>query len=286
MAPSAEHQTLDFVNPYKNPYEDDIPSISTKLGQRWSKSSAEHSQNTEKDDWDIEDVHAETDGYAAGNDQAVTEQALPFQNATASDATRCLSFHNPGWHRKNLIVKDDGGQTVYYADVSRWTSVPDIVLHTGETKDHPIAAIARFRHSRHLKLGLGDPADELAMVWEEMKNMKKCAHSRYRLEFTNNNPGEPGGRKVIIFQRTRAKEDGVTCRLSCMNYRLEDEVTGEILGVYIATGLKSWKTKGTLHIRSRFLAGDAQVLAVLGLCGLIEKNWRRDAKNSQGRSAF
>src|SRR2546423_3722189 len=153
-----------------------------------------------------------------------------FQNITAPDATRILSFHHPGCTRKNLIVKDDDGKTIYYADVSRWTSAPDIVLHSGETKDHPVAAIARFRYSRHLRLGVGDPADERAIVWEEMTNTKKLGHSQYRLTVvTNSEPGVPGERRAIVFQRTHSKADGVTNRLSCMNYKIVDEGTGELL---------------------------------------------------------
>ena len=167
-----------YENSYKNPYTGDITSASEILEQRWSGSSTEYSQDTdkdEKDEWNVEDVRgekkkAESDEDAAKHKRAVIEQALPFQNMTAPDAIRTLSFHHPGCNRKNLLIKDGGGKTIYYADVSRWTGAPDIVLHNGETKDHPVAAISRFRYSRHLRLGVGNLADELAMVWEEMKN--------------------------------------------------------------------------------------------------------------------
>jgi hypothetical protein len=291
MAFAAESPALKFENPYKspyknsykNPYTGDIAPASDVLERRWSGSSAKYSEDTEKgekDDWDVGDVYAEKEKaeyeYAVKHEQGVIEQALLFQNITAPDAIRTLSFHHPGCKRKNLIINDDGGKTIYYADVSRWTGAPDIVLHNGETKDHPVAAIARFRCSRHLRLGVGDPADEPAMVWEEMKNTNKLAHSRYRLEVTNNEPGIPGQRRAVLFQRTRSKEDGVTNRLSCMNYKIVDEETGELLAMYLATGWKDWKKRATLHIKSGFLKGNAEVLVVLGMCGLIEKKWRRD----------
>ena len=126
------------------------------------------------------------------------------------------------------------------------------------------------------------------MVWEEMKNMMRFGYSLYRVEVTNDEPvgGEVGvtndcsrKRRVILFQRTRAKEDGVTSKLSCMNYWLVDEVTGELLAVCLGAGFKNWKYRATLHIKSHFLT---EVLIVLGLCGLIEKKWRRDARNSGG----
>lgn len=303
MAFTAESPTLKFENPYqshyknsynsayensyKNPYTGDITSASEILERRWSGSSTEYSQDTakgEKDEWDVEDVHAEKkkaeyDEDAAKHKQAIIEQALPFQNMTAPDAIRTLSFHHPGCNRKNLLIKDDAGKTIYYADVSRWTGAPDIVLHNGETKDHPVAAISRFRYSRHLRLGVGNLADELAMLWEEMKNINKLGHSRYRLEVTNNEHGVPGERRAIVFQRTHSKENGVTNRLSCMNYKIVDEATGELLAMYLATGWKEWKKRATLHIKSGFLKGNAEVLVVLGMCGLIEKKWRRDANH-------
>jgi hypothetical protein len=291
MALLAESMRLTFENPYKNPYEIEFSSTSTKLERRLSGSSNEHSQYTEKDDWDLKDVYAKKEEDEERHKQGVGEQALSFHNVTAPDALRTLSIHHPKWCRKDMIVKDDGGNTVYFADVARYTRAPDVTLHRGESKHHPIAAIARFRFSRHLRIGLGDPVDELAMVWEEMKNMKKIGHSLYRVEVTNDEPigGEvsdiaDGSRKrrAILFQRTRAKEDGVTSKLSCMNYRLLDEATGEVLAVCLGSGFKSWRHRATLHIKSHFLAGDAEALVVLGLCGLIEKKWRRDARNSSG----
>jgi hypothetical protein len=280
MAFTAKAPEPHFENPYENPYESGIRHASDRLERHWS-GSTEHSHYPEKDEWDVEDVYVEKEkrGCAATHQQSIKEQALPFQNITAPDAIRTLSFHHPNCCRKDLIIKDDGGKTVYYADVSRWTNAPDIVLHIGETEHHPIAAIARFRVSRHLRLGLGDPADELMMVWEEMKNMKRLGHSRYRLEVTNNEPFGSGERRAIVFQRTHSKEDGVTNRLSVMNYKLVDEGSGEVLAVYVTTGWKDWKKRATLHIKSRFLAGNAEVLAVLGMCGLVEKKWRRDARN-------
>ena len=282
MAFTIQPVKLDFENPYENPYESHMLSVSTTLERHWSGSSTAQSQYVEKDEWDVEDVYAGKGEYEGNHKQDVKEQALPFQNITAPDAVRDLSFHHPGCCRKDLIIKDDGGKTVYYADVSRWTRAPDIVLHSGETKGHPIVAVARFRCSRHLRLGLGDPADELAMVWEEMKNMEKLGHSLYRLEVTNNEPGGLEERRTIAFKRTRAKEDGVINKLSCMNYKLVDEATGEVLAVHLATGLRSWKKRATLHINSGYMTGNAEVLAVLGMCGLIEKKWRRDQRNSGG----
>ena len=273
---------LSFENPFMNPYESDIPSYSPTIERYSSASSTKHSPYAEKEEWDVKDVYTEKRKYAQEYEQATMEPALLFRNLTAQDAVRSLSFQHPGHGRKHLIVKDDGGKTVYYADVSRWTSAPDIALHTGETKDHPVVAIARFRHARHLRLGLGDSADEPAMAWEEMKNMKWLSHSLYRFEITGKEPGGSGERRALVFQRTRAKEDGVANRLSSMNFRLADETTGEVLALYLTTGLVARKKRGTLHIKSGFVAGNVEVLAVLGLCGLIEKKWRRDQRNSGG----
>jgi hypothetical protein len=291
MALLAESTELAFANPYKNPYESEFSPTPTKAERHLSGSSTEYSQYNEKDDWDLEEVYAKKEKGEGKYKQDVKEQALPFQNVTAPDALRTLSIHHPSWCRKDMIVKDDGGKTIYFADVARYTRAPDITLHRGESRDYPIAAIARFRFSRHLRIGLGDPADEPSMVREEMKNMKRFGYSLYRVEVTSDEPvgGEIGvvrncsrERRAILFQRTRAKEDGVTSKLSCLNYRLVDEATGEVLAVCLGTGFKTWKHRATLHIKSHFLTGDAEVLVVLGLCGLIEKKSRRDARNSGG----
>ena len=282
MTSTQERLPANFENPFKNPYENDILPAPTTLERGWSGASTAHSQHAEKDEWGVEDVYGEKAECTEKQKRASVEQALPFQNVPAPDAVRVLSFHHPGRCRKHLTVKDEGGKTVYFADVSRWTKAPDIVLHTGETRDHPVAAIARFRYSRHLLLSLGDPAEATAIVWEEMRNMKRLGHSLYRIEITNSEPGGSGKSPALVFQRTRVKEDGVTNKWSWMNFKLIEEATGEVLAVYLATGLRSFKKRGTLHIKSRFVEGNVEVVAILGLCGLIEKKWRRDQRNSGG----
>jgi hypothetical protein len=132
MALLAESTELAFANPYKNPYESEFSPTPTKAERHLSGSSTEYSQYNEKDDWDLEEVYAKKEKGEGKYKQDVKEQALPFQNVTAPDALRTLSIHHPSWCRKDMIVKDDGGKTIYFADVARYTRAPDITLHRGE----------------------------------------------------------------------------------------------------------------------------------------------------------
>lgn len=196
-----------------------------------------------------------------------------FQNTTTPSSTRTLSFYRLGCHR-DLVVRDDGGVAIYFADISRYTRRPDITLHAGSDESHPAVAIARFRCSRNLHLGIGDPANEPSMVWQELKNTKWCSYSQYRLEPSS----QSDHRRVLLWQRTWAGADGVKGfmnKMSLLNYRLVDEGSGEVMAVFLASGLKSWKKTGKLLIKNEWIFGEAEILAVLGLCGLIEKAWRR-----------
>src|SRR4051794_13878283 len=124
MSLLAESMRLAFANPYKNPYESDFSPTSNKLERHLSGSSTEHSQDNEKDDGDLEDVFAKKEKDEEKCKQDVGEQALPFQNVTTPDALRTLSIHHPNWCRKNMIINDDGGKTIYFADVARYTRAP------------------------------------------------------------------------------------------------------------------------------------------------------------------
>ena len=198
----------------------------------------------------------------------------------SGDPRKTLSFYRSS--HTNLLIKDDASDTdVFFADASNLKPKrPDIILHAGGAdKTGPVLGVARFRFSRQLQLGLcdlddGDTSSEQDMEWTEMRNEHVLGHAMYRFEM------DVGGdmRRGFEWTRTRSEDDGVestAAKVRGGSYRLSDEASGEVLAVYLENGLKSWKKKGKLVVRSESVVGNVEVMVVLGLCGLIEKRRRR-----------
>ena len=173
----------------------------------------------------------------------------------------------------NLKVCDEQKNIIYFSHVHEVGSSPDVVLHQGPNKHAPVVAVAQFRWSRNLKLGLGNPeTSEKDVVWEDMENLSKgIGHSKYRFEMTISHQ-----RRSFLWQRTRDSADGVegVGRLINWNYKLVDERTGEVLAVYLENFLKGWFKKGKLQLKAD-LGRDWELMVLLGSLGLCEKACRR-----------
>lgn len=183
----------------------------------------------------------------------------------------------------SLKICDEQKHVIYYSDFSEFSSAPDVTLHQGVDKHAPIVAVARFRWSRDLKLGIGNPyTSEKDMTWENMENISRgIGHSKYRFEMTINNE-----RRCFLWQRTHDPADGVqgVGKIINWNYRLVDEGTGEVLAVYLENFLKSWRKKGKLQLKAD-LGKDWELMVLLGSLGLCEKASRRARKRAGATGA-
>lgn len=182
----------------------------------------------------------------------------------------------------NIKVCDEQKNVIYYCDFSEFSSAPDVALHQGVDKHAPLVAVARFRWSIHLKLGVGNPVtSEHDMIWEDMKNVSRgIGHSKYSFEMSIGNE-----RRRFMWQRTRDPADGVEGigKMINWNYRLVDEATGEVLAVYLENFLKSWKKKGKLQLKAD-LGKDWELMCLVGSLGLCEKASRRARRRAAASS--
>lgn len=182
--------------------------------------------------------------------------------------------------RLDMKICDEQKNTIYFSETHEWTSAPDVVLRQGVDKHAPVVAVARFRLSPDLKLGLGDPStNEKDTVWENMKNISwGLGHSKYRFEMTINNE-----RRSFLWQRTRDPADGVQGigKMINWNYKVVDEKTGEVLAVYLENFLRSWSKKGKLQMKAD-LGQDWELMVLLGCLGLCEKASRRARRRAGG----
>jgi hypothetical protein len=201
-----------------------------------------------------------------------SQYALEDAMKTSTPRLKTYGFYYTKRHT-NLKVCDEQKNVIYFSNVHEVSSSPDVVLHHGPDKHAPVVAVAQFRWSRDLKLGLGNPqTSENDVVWEEMKNLSKgIGHSKYRLEMTIDHQ-----RRSFLWQRTRDSADGVegVGRLINWNYKLVDERTGEVLAVYLENFLKGWLKKGKLQLKAD-LGREWELMVLLGSLGLCEKASRR-----------
>ena len=231
----------DKLKPYHSSDDDDLKPVTPD--RRESESSTERSQ------------------YAL--EDAITNSTPHFET---------YHFYYSKRHT-NLKVCDEQKNVIYFSAMHQLGSSPDIVLHRGLDKNAPVVAVAQFRLSRDLKLGVGNPEiSEKDVVWEDMKNVSKgIGHSKYRFEMTIHNE-----RRSFLWQRTRDPADGVqgVGKITNWNYKLVDERTGDTVAVYLENFLKSWQKKGKLQLKAD-LGKDAKLMVMLGSLGLCEKASRR-----------
>lgn len=156
-------------------------------------------------------------------------------------------------------------------------------MHTGGTRDGPIAGVSNLvKFSSDSKLGLGDPADPLNMVWEDLTKESTMDHSAYRLDFTFcSNDAAGSQRRSFWWKRTHSVgvEDSMPSKLGYMNFKLVDEETGEILAVFANNGAKSFKKQGKFQIRKDY-GRDFDAMVVLSGMTLLERAYRRAGRRS------
>jgi hypothetical protein len=198
--------------------------------------------------------------------------------ANSTPHLKTYGFYNANWHMDTKICDEDKN-VLYFSETHEWSSAPDVVLRQGVDKQSPIIAVARFRYSQDLKLGLGNSdASENDMIWEDLKNATtgRLGHSKYRFEMTIDHQ-----RRSFLWQRTRDSADGVhgIDKATDSNFRLVDEATGEVLAVYLDNVYKSWRKTGKLQFKGD-LGKDWEIMVLIGCLGLCEKKRRRAAMNA------
>ncbi|KAK2743915.1 hypothetical protein FQN57_004538 [Myotisia sp. PD_48] len=179
---------------------------------------------------------------------------------------------------KNWSVTTGDKQPIYYIRTStlRW-GAPDVTVHAGSDKKGPIVAVSNFLFcSSHSKLGIGDPSRPQNVQWEDFTK-ESFDHSKYRFE-TNLH----GERRTFLWKRTRnvGIEGSKPSILSDSNFKLVDERSGELVGVYANNGIKSLTKKGKFLLLKDYGKDFEYIFFASGFT-LLEKLQRR---NSNGGS--
>ncbi|GES66725.1 hypothetical protein ATEIFO6365_0016001800 [Aspergillus terreus] len=179
------------------------------------------------------------------------------------------------YHRRRKLdfaITTDEKAPLAYVRCSTFTiGKPDLTYHAGETEDAPITAVCKFiNFSRHCKVGLGNPEDPNT-VWEDLMRHKLTTH--YRFEITL----QTGERRAFVWKRTNSVGIGeeTPSKIGAKNFKLQDELTEELVAVYLNNGAKSWKKSGKFQINVHYGADFDTMVFITGL-GLLEKERRRE----------
>ncbi|UNI15652.1 hypothetical protein JDV02_002163 [Purpureocillium takamizusanense] len=129
---------------------------------------------------------------------------------------------------------NDDGQRLYVRRRAASRTNPDLVLYDGPSDECPVRAVSHILAlSPRFKLGLGDPADANAVVWEDMSRPLGLANN-FSWSMMLHVPDDVSGRRHeerrwFVWKRTRhVTADGMAkSALSSRNWKLLDGGQGE-----------------------------------------------------------
>ncbi|KAL4961243.1 uncharacterized protein BDV14DRAFT_180950 [Aspergillus stella-maris] len=159
----------------------------------------------------------------------------------------------------------------------------DITVHAGADNSAPILGVCKFLHlSRHCKVGLGDPEHAGAMVWEDLE-CQNLTMTKYNWQMSI--PLSTGGsaRRWFVWKKTRSLgADGASPGLlSLRNFKLVDEMTGRVVGVFTSNGFKSIRKNGKLQLTADY-GPQFDIMALITLLAMYERIRRRTGGKGGG----
>lgn len=197
----------------------------------------------------------------------------------ADENHRIFNVYNTTSFTNYRVSESNDKTTLYYVRTSTFTpGKPEITFHVGE-RGGPVVGVVNFlKFSSHSKVGLGDPADNLNMTWEDLRK-ESFDHSKYRFEMTVN-----GVRKGFLWKRTRSigVEGSVPNKFSESNFKLLDEGTGELVGVYSTNGIKSIKKMGKFQLNKNYGSEFDRMFLLTGMALLERLQRRKHARGGGG----
>lgn len=233
-----------------------------------------------------------TTGFAYRNDYELSVRHrqpsstdMVFQNAVSSSKVETNEQHRPSSTRKIIkcflfqktsILSQNWSieETTCHSRTAAYFAVvcpanlmrPDVVLHAGSDRTGKVLGASRFRFSRHITLGFGDPErDANSVVWEQMRNTSYWFwNMKFQFQFDTRSGGieefspELQGshnrrRRRFLWEQTSDCKDGVEGlmrKFALRNFRLVDLETDTAIAVFLAS---SWSMVelGELRIHER-----------------------------------
>ncbi|PYH64084.1 uncharacterized protein BO88DRAFT_351833 [Aspergillus vadensis CBS 113365] len=199
------------------------------------------------------------------------DEKLPSEQS----ASHVYQIHNTLFRNHYNVSTAQGKQLYRVENSSCRPKKPDLTFHAGSDENGPTVAVCKFLHfSRHLKVGLGDPNDINGITYEDLL-AQDHRHAKYCWQMTMQTAQGPE-RHSFLCTRTHSvgvKEDRKTNSLSNRNFKLVDEQTGKVVGVFTNA---VWKNKETGRLLMFVDYGqDFDLMALVTVLALYEKARRR-----------
>ncbi|KAL4991782.1 hypothetical protein BDW68DRAFT_151305 [Aspergillus falconensis] len=220
----------------------------------------------------------------------VISQSPSSRGSDSADSQSVDLAHSRVYHiyhtpiRYDYRIADADKSHLYYVYNSHLTPLKsDITVHDGENSNAPVVGVCKFLHlSRHCKVGLGDPQQAGAMVWEDL-HCENLTMTKYRWPMSVPLADGRHERRWFLWKRTRTVgADGDSPSLfSLRNYKLIDELTGQVVSVFTSNSFKSVRKNGKLQVAAGY-GPDFDLMALITLLAMYEKIRRSWGKGGGG----
>ncbi|OJI88705.1 hypothetical protein ASPTUDRAFT_61284 [Aspergillus tubingensis CBS 134.48] len=210
------------------------------------------------------------------------DEKLPSEQS----ASHVYQIHNTLFRNHYNVSNAQGKQLYRVENSSCRPKKPDLTFHAGSDENGPTVAVCKFLHfSRHLKVGLGDPNDINGITYEDLL-AQDHRHAKYRWQMTMQTARGPE-RHSFLCTRTHSvgvKEDRKTNSLSNRNFKLVDEQTGKVVGVFTNA---VWKNRETGRLLMFVDYGqEFDLMALVTVLALYEKARRRRDSAAASAQSF
>ncbi|KAL6235719.1 hypothetical protein BDW75DRAFT_208837 [Aspergillus navahoensis] len=222
--------------------------------------------------------------------KVIMSQGPPSIGSDSADSQSVDLAHSRVYHiyhtpiRYDYRISDAEKNHLYYVYNSHLTPLKaDITVHAGENSNAPVVGVCKFLHlSRHCKVGLGDPQHAGGMAWEDL-HCQNLAMTKYRWPMSVPLADGRLGRRWFLWKRTQSVgADGASPSLfSLRNYKLIDELTGQVAAVFTSNSFKSVRKNGKLQVVAGY-GPDFDRMVLITLLAIYEKIRRCWGKGGGG----
>lgn len=186
--------------------------------------------------------------------------------------------------RYDYRVMDAHKNQLYFVYNSHLTpKKADITFHAGEDNKAPVAGVCKFiKFTRQFKVGLGDPDRAGDMVWEDLQG-QNFTKSKYRWPMSVPSPNGGLERRWFLWTRTHSQvvEGELSSLFSFRNFKLVDELTGQIVAIFTSNTFKSIRKNGKLQVVGEY-GPDFDLMVLITILAIYEKTRRRRAAKGGG----
>ena len=205
---------------------------------------------------------------------ATIDPASHSGHDTTSDNFHVFELHHSSSTSTNLHIKQDG-RVLYYAASYNTKDGPDVVLYAGyDAKGPRLGCTESILYSKDFKIYVGGLKTPVGDDWDIVRCARDgiFADSTHRFESSTTMPNGQRHKEKLHWQKTSDSKLGAS-KMSHKDYKLVDEITDEVVAVYVEHHMGTRTHKGTIRYR-RQLGEMAEMSALMALLALLSDSRR------------